>query len=86
PSNLSPLDHTSSLHISSGGRIGLWVARTEHTADHLHLESMNISQQILALDARYNAYRVHNNPQYRKYSEEEFFFLIQLTIFPGNIA
>jgi len=29
---------------------------------------MNISQQILALDARYNAYRVPNNPQYRKYS------------------
>ena len=28
---------------------------------------MNISQQILALDARYNAYRVPNNPQYRKY-------------------
>lgn len=28
---------------------------------------MNISQQILALDARYNAYRVQNNPQYRKY-------------------
>lgn len=52
----------------------------------LHLESMNISQQILALDARYNAYRVHNNPQYRKYSEEKFVFLIQLTIIPCNIS
>lgn len=29
-------------------------------------KKMNISQQILALDARYNAYRVQNNPQYRK--------------------
>lgn len=28
---------------------------------------MNISQQILALDARYNAYRVPNNPSYREY-------------------
>ena len=32
---------------------------------------MNISQQILALDARYNAYRAPNNPQYRKYNSFE---------------
>ena len=27
---------------------------------------MNVAQQILALDARYNAYRAPNNPQHRK--------------------
>lgn len=26
-------------------------------------------QQVLALDARYNAYRAPNNPQFRKYLE-----------------
>lgn len=30
PSNLSPLDHTSSLHISSGGRIGVWLSKRPH--------------------------------------------------------
>ena len=42
---------------------------------------MNISQQILALDARYNAYRVPNNPQYRKYSSLIAAFKYKLCIY-----
>lgn len=90
---------TSDKNLSSAAAIGQW-ARVQNSSfgdwymtaffvGHswlLHLGSMNISQQILALDARYNAYRVQNNPQYRKYSKEEFVFWIQLTIFPSNIA